>query len=187
MKCPECLLEMTEVKTSSHYGNAVVLDQCNKCGGLWLDELELYRAKLGVAQEIEKELDVQKLRKFTTFEHQSLFCPKDNSQLKLLRDYNFPKNIQVEICPKCRGFWFNYGEFSQFQNERIKNSKIREETIDEKNKREQLNKELGDKIISALKLSHEFEAEKIKENDRKVVESIIYIIWLLIRIFLGRR
>jgi len=104
---------MHEVSTRSHYDVPIKLDQCKKCGGVWFDNSELYRTKYG-ASKILDNIDIEKLRGFSSLEPK-LLCPRDDTPLKIFKDPNFPKNIKVESCSTCAGFWFNYGEFDKFQ------------------------------------------------------------------------
>lgn len=104
---------MKAVKVESHYGISLVLDQCGKCGGLWIDRDELYKTKLGEAKRIER-VDTKKLRQLTKIDKE-LWCPHQHARLLLFLDRSFPKSIQVDKCPICHGFWFNRGEFTSFQ------------------------------------------------------------------------
>ena len=110
---------MQQVKIESHYATPIFLDQCLKCGGLWFDGMELFRARQGEAQKVES-VDVGKLCQPTPIEQKVLRCPKDEAALTLFHDPNFPKSILVESCPVCGGFWFNRCEFVEFQEEREK-------------------------------------------------------------------
>lgn len=180
---------MEEVKTSSHYGIPVVLDQCSKCGGLWFDESELYRTKYGAAQRIEKRLDVGKLKKFTLMENQIMLCPRDNATLKKISDsYGF-KNIQIDICPKCGGLWFNYGDFTKFQDVRAKKTQIAQKKKTEKLSKEQskkLDKEFNKKIVNLMKLYGVINKKQERERQKGMVETVIYIIWVLLKVLLKR-
>ena len=53
MLCPNDNTEMRQVKILSQYGGPVFVDQCEKCGGIWFDESELFRAGQGEAERIE--------------------------------------------------------------------------------------------------------------------------------------
>jgi len=139
MKCPECDVKMFLVKTESHYGVPIFLDQCSQCGGLWFDESEMNRTHHDAA----KILDQKKLKEFKYFPKEALICPKDGLKLKLFKDLNFPKEIVVENCHNCGGFWFNRGEFASYQKYR---KEKREENIE-------IDKEL-EKRVNALISKH---------------------------------
>lgn len=186
MNCPFCQKNMKEVKTSAHYGIPIAIDQCESCGGLWFDESELYRTQIGAAREIEKEIDVEKLRKFTDFKSDDFFCPRDGEKLKLFKDWSFPQSIKVEICPKCSGFWFNHGEFSQFQDLRQKKiSEFKEKELITKQS-EEFDKKLNEKIVNLMKLYGQMEMENQRKENKDKVETIFYVIWMLLKIFFSK-
>ena len=123
--CPNCRTKMHTVETESHYGANIFLDQCPACGGLWFDRRELYRIKDGEAANIHTNvdpLDIDKLGELVPIER-NLICPNDKAPLQLFGDPLFPKTIEIERCPECGGFWFNHGEFSDFQKWRSKHKK----------------------------------------------------------------
>ena len=118
MKCPNCKIEMKLVQISSHYGVKIFADQCGKCGGIWFDEDEHFRAGIKEYKKFKK-IDFEKFKKEYKI-NPSPLCPKDGQKLKILEDKYFSTKIEVDYCPKCHGFWFNYGEFKEFQRERRK-------------------------------------------------------------------
>ena len=118
MNCPNCKIEMQKVKTESHYGAEIDLDQCPECGGLWFDSDEVISVKFGNARNFDK-VDTGKLVNLSP-QKKELFCPKDHTKLEIFRDPNFPASLKVESCPTCGGFWFNRGEFESYQEDRIK-------------------------------------------------------------------
>ncbi|HEX9897174.1 MAG TPA: zf-TFIIB domain-containing protein [Dehalococcoidales bacterium] len=117
MLCPNDNGEMHQVKIESHYGQPIFLEQCEKCGGIWFDQSELYRAKQGEAEKIEL-LDAESLRSPALIENSKLVCPRDKTELVRFNDKNFPQGIILERCPKCDGFWLNRGEFTKYQKTR---------------------------------------------------------------------
>lgn len=128
MKCPNCKIEMREIKSKSHYDAPVILDQCLQCGGLWFDALEMFTIKHGESKSLEDAIDVEmvnvgKLKEQKVLKSDDFMCPRDGFKLEPFKDLNFPKEIKVESCYECGGFWLNRGEFSQFQDH-IKNKKV---------------------------------------------------------------
>ena len=187
IKCPECQEVMKEVRTSSHYGIPIVIDQCEKCGGLWFDDNELYRTKLGLAHEIEDRLDVKKLRKFSDLEKREPICPKDDAKLKVLEDRFFPLSAKVEICPKCNGFWFNHGEFIDFQDKRTGKLKEIEAQRIKKRKDQELDKKLNKKVTSIMQLYHQLGEEKRSQKEVENIKTIFYILWMLLKMLLVKK
>lgn len=117
--CPTCAIAMREIKLDSTYGTPVLINQCDSCGGLWFDDLEIYQIKTGEANNIAG-IDSEKLRTKTIFAEGNFRCPNDNAVLTQFKDSNFPDNLHFDSCQQCGGFWLNRGEFLQFQQERKK-------------------------------------------------------------------
>ncbi len=117
MLCPNDSTEMFPVKIESHYGQVIVLDQCQKCGGIWFDKLELTRARLDQAAKIE-QVNTALLVNPTQLNNSRLLCPHDRNILTQFDDKYFPQGIIVAKCPACEGFWLNRGEFARYQNAR---------------------------------------------------------------------
>lgn len=112
--CPHCQQVMQPVNLVGHYGAKIIVDQCPKCGGIWFDSLEYAAAAPGQAATID-HVDAEKLRLSQRQHAQPLYCPRDGQLLTQFHDENFPRDIQVESCQHCYGFWFNVGEFQAFQ------------------------------------------------------------------------
>ncbi len=117
MICPNDGAEMHQVSIVSHYGQPIILDQCEKCGGIWFDESELFRARQGEAAKVEP-LDQEALRTPSQIDKLQLVCPRDRSQLFRFTDKHFPDSIILTRCPSCHGIWLNRGGFTQYQQAR---------------------------------------------------------------------
>jgi Zn-finger nucleic acid-binding protein len=143
MKCPNDSCEMHQVQSTANYGLPLFLDQCETCGGIWFDESELYRAKQGEAEKIDL-LDTYILSASTPVESKVHLCPRDGAQLCRFNDANFPKDIFVERCPSCNGFWLNRGEFTKFQHARQAMLTPKEPTEADKKLQEQIQSILAD-------------------------------------------
>ena len=117
MICPNDGAEMHQVSIVSHYGQSIILDQCEKCGGIWFDESELFRARQGEAGKVEP-LDQEALRTPSRIDNPQLICPRERSQLFRFTDKHFPDSIILTRCPSCHGIWLNRGEFTKYQQAR---------------------------------------------------------------------
>ena len=129
IKCPHCQTYMTLVKMVGHYGATIFVDQCKICGGIWFDELEHISAKPGEAERIDV-FDPKKLLRPKKSKTESLICPRDNEKLEKFLDRKFPKDLILEHCPTCYGFWFNGGQFKKYQQSRKARLAARTEKID---------------------------------------------------------
>ncbi|UCE98466.1 MAG: zf-TFIIB domain-containing protein [Dehalococcoidia bacterium] len=110
---------MHQVKIKSHYGQPIILEQCQGCGGIWFDESELFRAKQGEAENIES-IDSKILNSPSEIKKPVLKCPRDQIKLFQSKDRYFPKGIILERCLSCSGIWLNRGDFTKFQKARQK-------------------------------------------------------------------
>ncbi|OGN97673.1 MAG: hypothetical protein A2Z77_04735 [Chloroflexi bacterium RBG_13_51_36] len=114
-----------------HYGGPIIIDQCEKCGGIWFDEAEPFRAKQGEAEKIEI-LDTGILRTPSTIENSTLFCPRDDCAMARFTDKYFPRDIVLVRCPSCHGIWLNRGIFTKYQQFRQELMRAKKSPPDEK-------------------------------------------------------
>jgi Zn-finger nucleic acid-binding protein len=118
---------MREVKILSQYGGPIYVDQCQKCGGIWFDESDLFRANQGEAEKIE-ELNTEILRSPSAMENSTLFCPRDGGAMHRFTDRYFPQDIVLARCQLCHGVWLNRGMFTKYQQFRQKSMRPRRMT-----------------------------------------------------------
>ena len=133
MLCPNDNSEMHQVKIVSHYGGPIFVDQCEKCGGIWFDESELFRAKQGEAEKIET-LNAEILQTPSAIENSNLICPRDQIAMNRFTDKYFPQDIVLVRCPSCHGIWVNRGTFTKYQQFRRELMSPKKSTQDEKMK-----------------------------------------------------
>jgi Zn-finger nucleic acid-binding protein len=131
MLCPNDGTEMHQVKIVGHYGEPVIVDQCEGCGSIWFDESELFRAKQGEAERIEL-LNTGILQTPSTIEHPDLICPKDEAVMHRFTDKYFPDDIVLVRCPSCHGIWLNRGIFTKYQQFRQGLMRAKKSPQDEK-------------------------------------------------------
>jgi uncharacterized protein len=107
MKCPRCSTAMETVQI-----NAIPIDRCTKCGGLWFDEFELgdLRAKKGAEKVDTGHPDKANLRS-----QARLGCPKCNTPMLRMVDAQQP-HIWYETCDVCGGSFLDAGEFKDMQH-----------------------------------------------------------------------
>jgi len=129
---------MRPVRVISHYDQQIDLEQCDKCGGIWFDESELYRARQGEAEKIEL-MDAGILRNPTIIESSTLLCPRDEAVLQQFTDKYFPQDIILERCPSCQGIWLNRGIFTKYQKYRKELMRPKEKITNDKQLGESIN------------------------------------------------
>jgi Zn-finger nucleic acid-binding protein len=174
MNCPNENTEMHQVEVHSHYGQPILLEQCDKCGGIWFDESELYRVKLGEAEKIEG-FNSELLQTSSEIKNSKLLCPRDRAELFQFKDKNFPQGIILVRCPVCNGFWLNKGEFAKYQKARRELMRPKEQSAEDKKLEENINQLLelhrSGKSNDTLKKLTQFLNTPIDENTLRPVES----------------
>jgi Zn-finger nucleic acid-binding protein len=105
MKCPKCGTETMQ----QFLVQAVALERCSSCSGIWFDAREL-------SQLLEQDArQVALLRRGSVnqqLEGKKGFCPRDGSEL--LRVYSsINRSVIIDACADCRGIWLDGGEFEK--------------------------------------------------------------------------
>ncbi|MBN1376304.1 MAG: zf-TFIIB domain-containing protein [Dehalococcoidia bacterium] len=129
---------MRSAKVMSHYNRQIELEQCDKCGGIWFDESELFMARQGEAEKIEV-MNAEILRNHTIIEAATRYCPRDNTVLQQFTDKYFPQDIILERCPSCHGIWLNRGTFTKYQEYRKALMRPKEKSAADKQMEERIN------------------------------------------------
>ncbi|HUW45155.1 MAG TPA: zf-TFIIB domain-containing protein [Dehalococcoidia bacterium] len=173
MLCPNDRTEMHEVKIVSHYGQPIIVDQCEKCGAIWFDESELFRAKQGEAEKIEV-LNTEILRTPSTIENSSLICPRDQTAMHRFTDKYFPQDIVLVRCLSCHGIWINRGTFTKYQQFRQKLIPKKKSPQDER----------LEESIASLIVSYKYECERSNEAQRRDVGYALNILETILRLFI---
>jgi Zn-finger nucleic acid-binding protein len=171
MLCPNDKTEMHEVKIVSHYGQPIIVDQCERCGGIWFDESELFRAKQGEAEKIEV-LNTEILRTPSTIENSNLICPRDQTAMNRFTDKYFPQDIVLVRCPSCHGIWINRGTFTKYQQFRQKLMPKKKSPQDER----------LEKSIAPLIVAYKYECERSNEAQRRDVDIALNILKTILRL-----
>ena len=114
MKCPACFNELTETK----FGG-VSVDVCKGgCGGIWFDAFELQ--KVDEQEEISDEwlLDIERDPSVQVDLSLKRVCPRCND-IKLKRHFfSAKREIEVDECPGCGGYWLDAGELEKIRDEK---------------------------------------------------------------------
>lgn len=112
MNCPVCGMEMEEVKI-----DAIAVDVCKQgCGGLWFDRFEL--KKVDEPHESAGEgLLMQGQGRGKPDPSQKRMCPKCEKMPLMRHFFSVKKEVEVDECPKCGGFWLDGGELAQIRGQ----------------------------------------------------------------------
>ena len=99
-KCPRSPLVPTHVQ-------AIEVDRCEMCGGIWFDKYEL----IPVLHESLPELTTLRGRSAPGRMNQKHGrCPQDAAGLIRVSS-TFGNSVIVDTCPQCQGVWLDGGEF----------------------------------------------------------------------------
>jgi uncharacterized protein len=114
MKCPACDFDLTELELGG-----VKVDACHGgCGGIWFDAFELQRVDeqrevpneylLRVSRNAARPVDAARKRA----------CPRCDG-VKLKRHFfSARKQVEVDQCPNCNGYWLDAGELEKVRAEK---------------------------------------------------------------------
>lgn len=109
LKCPTC---QDQPLISKIYAETPI-EQCEKCGGIWLDKGELKK----IAHPIQGDIE------FCTHEEtgqknlSGIKCPNCNGlELQQVKFIEFSE-ITLDHCPECDGIWLSKGELEAINAE----------------------------------------------------------------------
>lgn len=114
MKCPACFNELREVQVGS-----LAVDACEGgCGGIWFDAFELQRVDEEAEAAGEPLLRVSRDERIVVDAARKRDCPRC-AGVRLHRHYfSAKRQVQVDQCPNCGGYWLDAGELAAIRAER---------------------------------------------------------------------
>lgn len=115
MNCPACSNPLTEIKVGS-----VKLDVCDGgCGGIWFDAFELERVEREHSGESDALVNVRRDPALRVDFSMKRACPRC-AGIKLKRHFfSAKKEVEVDQCPNCGGYWLDAGEFGKIHAEKV--------------------------------------------------------------------
>ena len=113
MKCPICENVDLRATDFGEYG-FVIIDICQNCQGSWFDKGELDRLDDSVWTNVEK-VEWHNISP----DHKNIKCPKCNINLEPLSPED-AKELIVDYCPSCQGFWLDKGELDRMREVSLK-------------------------------------------------------------------
>jgi Zn-finger nucleic acid-binding protein len=113
MNCPACSATLKQ-KTVS----ALTVDVCEGgCGGIWFDWLELKKvdesqehlgeALLNIVRDPARKVDRERRRN----------CPRCGTTVLQRHFFSVKRQVEVDECPKCAGYWLDVGELAKIRSE----------------------------------------------------------------------
>jgi uncharacterized protein len=118
MKCPACFNPLLETQVGS-----VKLDVCQGgCGGVWFDAFELQRVEAEHAGVGDSLVNVARDPSLRVDASLKRGCPRC-ADVKLQRHFfSARRQIEVDECPNCGGYWLDAGELEKIHAERVQSA-----------------------------------------------------------------
>lgn len=113
MKCPACNTVMEEVTVAD-----ITVDVCKKgCGGIWFDRFELQKVDEPHESAGESLLQIAAEGKVALDPSQRRMCPKCEGIVLMRHFFSVKKEVVVDECPSCGGYWLDFGELGSIRGQ----------------------------------------------------------------------
>jgi len=112
MKCPACSNPLKEVTAGD-----VKVDVCEGgCGGIWFDNFELKKFDEPHESAGEVLLEVKRDENIAVDHTKRLKCPKCDNIVMMRHFFSVKREVEVDECPACAGFWLDAGELGRIRS-----------------------------------------------------------------------
>jgi Zn-finger nucleic acid-binding protein len=127
MKCPTCDIELHQVSIEE-----IQLDVCKDgCGGIWFDRFELQKMDEPHEFTDENLVDVLAIESAVGYDPTlKRKCPKCGDTTMVRHFFSVKKEVEVDLCPKCAGYWLDEGELFKIR-EQYKSESDRERATEQ--------------------------------------------------------
>lgn len=113
MECPACGRPLVE-----HTVGTLTVDVCRGgCGGVWFDQLELKKVDEPHESLGEELLDIEREPGLQVDMDRRRTCPRCTGQIMLRHYFSIRREVVVDECPRCAGFWLDAGELRAIREE----------------------------------------------------------------------
>lgn len=111
MKCPACQRELEEMTVDD-----ITVDVCRGgCGGIWFDRYELRKLDEPHESGGESLLDVERDASIELDHTARRWCPKCDETPMLRHFFSVKRQVEVDECPRCAGYWLDEGELGHIR------------------------------------------------------------------------
>ena len=152
MKCPACSNLLQEITIAD-----VTVDVCKGgCGGIWFDNFELKKFDEPHESLGRSLLETERDESIVIDRTKRLKCPKCDDVVMMRHFFSVKKEVEVDQCPACGGYWLDYGELGKIRslfNTEQERSKAAEQYFSEG---------FGDKL-NAMRAESEGELNRVQE------------------------
>ena len=112
MNCPTCGNVLQAITVSD-----IVVDVCEGgCGGIWFDNYELKKFDEPHESAGQELLDIERDQSITVDRSKRLKCPKCDDVVMMRHFFSVKKEVEVDECPGCGGFWLDAGELGKIRS-----------------------------------------------------------------------
>lgn len=112
MKCPACESVLQEMTVGD-----VTVDVCQGgCGGIWFDNFEIKKFDEPHESAGEELLDIEQDESLVIDRTKRLKCPKCSDMTMMRHFFSVKKEVEVDECPGCGGFWLDAGELIKIRS-----------------------------------------------------------------------
>jgi len=113
MKCPACANTLVAKKVGE-----ITVDVCeNGCGGLWFDNYELKQVDERHEAAGEALLHFEKNPTVSVDLTKKRACPKCDNVIMMKHFMSIKRDVEVDECGNCGGFWLDAGELGQIRDQ----------------------------------------------------------------------
>jgi Zn-finger nucleic acid-binding protein len=96
----------------------VAVDVCKGgCGGIWFDNFEFKKFDEPHEAAGEQLLDIERDSNVIVDHTQRLNCPKCDDVVMMRHFSSVKKEVEVDECPGCGGFWLDAGELGKIRGQ----------------------------------------------------------------------
>jgi Zn-finger nucleic acid-binding protein len=92
-------------------------EECGLSGGMWFDRFELQKVDDPHKSAGEKLLDINRDTTVVVDHNAKLNCPKCEDAIMMRHFFSVKKEVEVDECPKCAGYWLDSGELGRIRNQ----------------------------------------------------------------------
>ena len=113
MNCPACDKILIEITVGD-----IKLDVCeNGCGGIWFDRFELQKVDESHESLGEHLLEIKRDEDIRVDHNKRRKCPKCKNIVMLRHFFSVKREVEVDECVGCGGYWIDYGELKTIKTQ----------------------------------------------------------------------
>jgi Zn-finger nucleic acid-binding protein len=96
----------------------ITVDICpGGCGGIWFDWLEIKKFDEPHEEAGTELLDIERNPTVSRDRSKRLSCPKCDDTIMMRHFFSVNREVEVDECPGCAGFWLDCGELGQIRSQ----------------------------------------------------------------------